>query len=188
MAAVRLGKDGALAAQDAHGRYQEAVFRGAVFTACNVAAQALTVALATTYTGLVIANPVGSGKNLVILSANFIQSAAPSSFAALFLIAGGSSTGILTHTTPLAAPGIQKALISGAAQYGTKGDDVHLLIERAASTFRIARFRPRPQSALRGCIWIPQWPCLSLSWERGVRHGARTGTIGGRSPRQQSGA
>ena len=115
MAAVRLGKDGALAAQDAHGRYQEAVYRGNVFTACNVAAQALSVALTTTYTGLVIANPIGSGKNLVILSANFIQSAAPSSFAALFLIAGGSSTGILTHTTPLAAPGIQKALVGSGA-------------------------------------------------------------------------
>jgi len=87
----------------------------ATFSASNVAAQAVSVALATTYTGLCISNPVGSGFNLQMIGAQYALSVAPAAIASLHLIAGGSSAGVATHTTPLAAPGIQCAIISANA-------------------------------------------------------------------------
>ncbi|MEO6293047.1 MAG: hypothetical protein ABIO88_10565, partial [Burkholderiaceae bacterium] len=41
---------------DAHGRYLTAALEGRLFSASNVAAQAVSVALATTYTGLCLSN------------------------------------------------------------------------------------------------------------------------------------
>lgn len=121
---LRLSRDSSQVVQDSHGRYQEASLRGNVFTASNVAAQAVSVALTTTYTGLCLSNPVGSIKNLVLLTGQYALTVAPVAIASLHLIAGGSSAGVTVHTTPLAAPGIQRALIgpqSGVAgQAGTQ--------------------------------------------------------------------
>lgn len=108
-------KKGSVYVQDFGARYAEAVIAGSVFSASNVAAQAVSVALATTYTGLCLSNPVGSGKRAIILSASYAISVAEAAIATQHLIAGGSSTGVITHTTPLAAPGIQSALIGAAA-------------------------------------------------------------------------
>lgn len=120
---IRQSRDGSMVSQDSHGRYQEAAIRGFVFTASNVAAQAVSVALTTTYTGLCLSNPVGNNKSLVLLTGQYALSVAPVAIASLHLIAGGSSAGVTVHTTPLASPGIQKALIgpqSGVAgQSGT---------------------------------------------------------------------
>ena len=52
---------------DSHGKYYEAVKAGRVFVAANQAAVAVTAALATTYTDLVVENPATSGKDLVLL-------------------------------------------------------------------------------------------------------------------------
>ena len=48
------------------GKYKEAALAGRLFSVANQAAVAVTAAMATTWTGLGIANPAGSGKNLVI--------------------------------------------------------------------------------------------------------------------------
>lgn len=108
----RGGRSGETSVADAHGRYMEAVKRGNVYIAHNVAAQAVSVALATTYTGLVLSNPVGSGKDLVLLGAQFAISVAEVAVASQHLIGGWSATAV-THTTPLAAPGIQNAYLGG---------------------------------------------------------------------------
>ena len=108
---IRMGSTSETIVGQAHGKYYEACIRGNVFTACNVAAQAVSVALNTTYTGLMVSNPVGSGKNLVMISGNYGMSIAQAAIATLHMIAGGSSAGIVTHTTALAAPGIQRAMI-----------------------------------------------------------------------------
>ena len=79
------------------------------FTASNVAAQAVSVALTTTYTGLCLSVAPGRNKRLKMLAAQYALSVAPAAIASLHLIAGGSSAGIVTHTTDLAAPGIQSA-------------------------------------------------------------------------------
>ena len=86
-----------------------------VFTASNVAAQAVSVALTTVYTGLCISNPIGSGKILEVIGGQYAVSVAEVAIATQHLLAGGSSTGVITHTTPLAAPGIQRALIGQGA-------------------------------------------------------------------------
>lgn len=97
----RFDRSRALVTQDAHGRYAEAVRRGNVFVAHNVAAQAVSVALATTYTGLVLANPLGSAKNLEILAAGFALTVAPAAIASLHLIGGNSVSTDVVHTTPV---------------------------------------------------------------------------------------
>lgn len=96
------------------GKYAEAARRGLLFAASNVAAQAVTVALATTYTGLLVYNPAGSGKRMILLKAKYALSVAPAAIASLHLLR--VPTGTYTHTTPLAAPGIVSAKIgSGLA-------------------------------------------------------------------------
>lgn len=64
--ALRLGTEGGLVL-DSHGKYYEAVKAGRVFSAANQAAVAVTAAMATTYTGLVVENPSTSEKDLVML-------------------------------------------------------------------------------------------------------------------------
>jgi hypothetical protein len=48
------------------GKYVEAAMAGRLFSVANQAAVATTAALATTWTGLGVCNPTGSGKNLII--------------------------------------------------------------------------------------------------------------------------
>lgn len=116
------GITGAQRTQDAHGRYMQAVLEGRVFSASNVAAQAVSVALTTTYTGLCISNPAGNTKNFAILGCQYALSVAPAAIASLHLIAGYSSAGVVTHTAALAAPGIQSTFINGAANSTAKAD------------------------------------------------------------------
>lgn len=107
---ARGGRTGETMTADTHGRYMEAVLRGNVFIASNVAAQAVSVALTTTYTGLCLSNPLGSGKNLVLLGVQYAITVAEVAVASQHLIGAFSPTAV-THTTPLAAPGIQNAFI-----------------------------------------------------------------------------
>lgn len=117
-----LGTDkGVLYVQDHLARYADAVIRGEVFTASNVGAQAVSVALATVYTGLCLSNPITSGKRAIIIAAQYAISVAEAAVASQHLIAGGSSAGVVTHTTPLAAPGIQRALIGAGSGVDAAG-------------------------------------------------------------------
>ena len=109
----RADKTGAQIISSIHGDYAESVLRLDVHTACNVAAKAISVGLTTTYTGLCLSNPAGSGKNLVMLLAQYAISVAEAAIAPQFLIAGYSSAGIVTHTVALPAPGIQNGFING---------------------------------------------------------------------------
>lgn len=52
--------------KQAGGKYADAALKGRLFCVSNQAAVATTAALATTWTGLGVANPTGSGKLLVI--------------------------------------------------------------------------------------------------------------------------
>lgn len=69
--ALRSGKDGALIVAQGGGKYEEDVRQGRVFVAANQAAVALTAAMATTYTGLVLGNPTSSLVDLVLLRFGF---------------------------------------------------------------------------------------------------------------------
>ncbi len=104
------------------GKYADASRRGNLFMAASTAAVTTTVALATTYTGLAISNPAGSGKVLSIRGFRFALSVAPVAIASLHLIGGYSAAGVVTHTTPLASPGIQNCLI-GAVETSVANAD-----------------------------------------------------------------
>jgi hypothetical protein len=74
---------------------------GPVFGAANQAATTWSVALNTTFTGLVLSNPAGSAKDLRILRVGFALSVAPVAIAKIGLFTGFLAAGIATHTTPL---------------------------------------------------------------------------------------
>lgn len=95
-------KTGEQAISNTHARYAEALRNGRIWHAGNQAAQAVSVALATTYTGLVIYNPVGSGVIAVPLKTKYALSVAPAAISAIGLIVGFAATGGVTaETTPL---------------------------------------------------------------------------------------
>ena len=98
----RLGHTGEFIVQELHGRYVESMARSAMFTATNQAAQAVSAALATTYTGLLIYNPPGSGILIAINKLKLALSTAPTTSAAIGLIAGFSATGGVTAQTTAA--------------------------------------------------------------------------------------
>lgn len=95
---LNVSRQGDLAFQSAGSDYQELALRGFIYSASNQAAQAVSVALATTYTGLCLSNPLNSKYNLVLLGCNFALTVAPAAIASLHLIGGFSSTTNVTHT------------------------------------------------------------------------------------------
>src|ERR1700745_332810 len=110
---LRAEKTGAVVVQDAHGRYQEAVYRGGVFVAANQAAQALSTALSTTQTGFTLTNPAGSGKLLVLLDACIALASAPGGISDIVWAANVNPAATAgTQTTPLT---VRNALLGNAA-------------------------------------------------------------------------
>lgn len=99
---LRMGRTGDGIFTQLHGRYFEQGARGRIFTAANQAAQAVSAALATTYTGLLVYNPVGSGVALVPLRWKYAMSLAPAASASIGLIGGwAAGGGVTAFTTPL---------------------------------------------------------------------------------------
>jgi hypothetical protein len=96
---VSLGRQGDLLASEFWPRYYSSAYRGLKYNAANQAAQAVSVALATTYTGLLLYNPLVSGVNLVPTKLKFALSVAPAGIAALGLLQGYAATGGVTAQT-----------------------------------------------------------------------------------------
>lgn len=101
---MRTGATGEVIVQELHGRYYEQMARGKLWSAANQAAQAISVALATTYTGLLLYNPVGSGKILVPNKFKFALQVAPAAIAPLGLLCGFAATGGVTAQTTKLVP------------------------------------------------------------------------------------
>jgi hypothetical protein len=96
----RLDKDGNLAVANYGGKYVDAVLAGRMFIAANQAAVALTAAFATTYTGLVLENPVGSGKNMILHEVTYASTVAVPTAAALGLMTGADAGDAASAITP----------------------------------------------------------------------------------------
>lgn len=101
---ARGGKTGELNTSDAHARYQEAVYRG------NVYSLSISAATPTAYVGaaggtplLSAHNPTGSGKNLVLLGASLGLNASASAAGAVLgnIWVGPSATPTGTAATPV---------------------------------------------------------------------------------------
>lgn len=84
---ARSDKTGAIASVDAHGRFQEAVLQGGVYIGANLGGTPVTTqaGLSATTPALTLYNPVGSGVNLVLLTATVNFTAAPAAAAAVWL-------------------------------------------------------------------------------------------------------
>lgn len=64
---IRFGRDSELVVGQAHGKYYESVLRGGVFAGATAAAGVAPGTAIGTTTPYTLANPAGSGKNLVVL-------------------------------------------------------------------------------------------------------------------------
>lgn len=121
---LKLDKNNNLQVSLSTAKYQNAVLDGNVYFATNQIARTWSVALATTHTGLVVSNPVTSGKNLVILKVGFTLSVAPVAIATIGLFTGYSTAGIVTHTTPLTP---QNCLIGNGSGLATADEAATLV-------------------------------------------------------------
>src|SRR5260221_313471 len=121
---LRATYDTSAGVQDTHGRYQEAVQRGNVFYGVNTAAQALSVA-SSTYTGLVIQNPAGSGKNLVLLEIIWCSTVTITATGAIILGWGASQVAgvpvVLTTGNSSGPAGLSAIVGSNAASVAKVG-------------------------------------------------------------------
>jgi len=95
-------------------RYAALVQAGVVFSGANTAAQALSVN-STTFTGLAVSNPAGSGKNLIILDVSVALAAAVGAVSAIVLgsaaavaLAAGNSAGPNPMLVGSAVPSVAK--------------------------------------------------------------------------------
>jgi hypothetical protein len=98
---ARAGRTGDLIITELHGRYFEQTRSNRMFSAANQASQALSVGLATAYTGCLLYNPPGSNKALV---PNFVKFAllSATTFAAIGLLGGWAAAGgVTTQTTAI---------------------------------------------------------------------------------------
>ncbi len=114
---LRLSHSGALVVSQG-GKYADAALAGRVFNVANQAAIATTAALATTWTGLCVGNPVGSGVNVRLIAFGFPLTLAGPAAGAI-----GIMTGTQTTTASLTP---RNALIGGPASkvYANAGQTI----------------------------------------------------------------
>lgn len=98
--AFRQGKGGEAITGELHARYYETNYRRALMTGANQSGQTTTVGFATTYTGLCLSNPLGSGYNLVLTKADVTFSIVPAAVMAVGIMTGYNASTNVAHTTP----------------------------------------------------------------------------------------
>ena len=98
---VRVGNTGELVVQNLHADLYEAAARGNIYAGSNLAGTTTTVGFATTHTGLCLANPLGSGKNLVLLRVKYGAVVAQSAALVFGLQTGYSAITNVVQTTPM---------------------------------------------------------------------------------------
>jgi len=96
---ARMGRQGDLISSELHGRYRESAYRRNIFVGSNGATPTVTtVALATTYTGLALINPISSTVNLSVLKVGVSFLVVFPAVATVGVMAGWSSTGTTTFS------------------------------------------------------------------------------------------
>ena len=143
-----LGSLGEALVSEVLGRYYTLAYNGLVFTASHSAAQALSVNSGT-FTGLAVANPTNSGKNLVLLDAGLAIAAA----------AGAVSTPRLGYATTVAltsgnAVGPTAAIVGQAGGVAKVG---------ASCTFGAT---PTTLRALAGLQWITGGTSIAMLYSK----------------------
>lgn len=122
---LQIDKQGGLLRSGLHGDNYNQAYNGNLFRGANPTPVTLSAALATTYVGLCLSNPVGSTKNLAVRNVGAVTIIAPATFLALGLIVGWIAGGVTAHTTPLTpAP----SLINGVGVPLAKLDSAATLV------------------------------------------------------------
>jgi hypothetical protein len=117
-APARAGQLGDMIVSELHGRYYETNYRRNKFYGSNGAVPSVTtVALATTYTGLVLYNPAGSTVNCSIDKVGVSFLVAFTAAATVGLMVGYSAAGIVTASAA-ASPGASSFVGIGANPQG----------------------------------------------------------------------
>jgi hypothetical protein len=113
---IRQARDASAVVQDSHGRYQEAVIRGNVFFACNQAGIAAGTGLATAAKNMTLYNPLGSGKNLVLLEITLAMTVIPAADPGAIMLAANLPTPVVPAApATVTAETVQNALLGGPA-------------------------------------------------------------------------
>lgn len=154
--AVRGGKQGDMIVSELHGRYYETNVTGNLFSVnTQGTGVTTTAALATTWTGLGISNPAGSGVNLVLNKFTCSQFAVGA--AATIGIMGGTgvlAVSLIAQSRIIGAAGLSKANASASATISTP-----LLIATFAQTGSLATtgygLTPGLVVDLEGSVIIP---------------------------------
>lgn len=100
-ATARLDNLGGLAATQLLPRYYETTYRRSMFTIANQTGVTTSAALSTSYTGLVLQNPVGSQFNIVLTKVGYAFTVAPTAAVTVGLMTGVNTS---TFTTNLVTP------------------------------------------------------------------------------------
>lgn len=118
---ARGGKQGDTIVSELHGRYYETTYRGAMFSGAVVGATT-SAGLATTATGLILSNPLGSGVNVVVNKVGYSFIVAFAAAAAIGIATGFHAATAVVQTTPITprpqlfnGSGTGKALLASAA-------------------------------------------------------------------------
>lgn len=105
-----------------HGRYYNAAYGGGLpgnmFGVANQAAVSTTAAFATTFTGLSVANPAGSGVNLEVLFMSAAQFAVGAAAAVGYMTGSGASAGSLIPRNSVVGGPTSKAIASAGSTLG----------------------------------------------------------------------
>lgn len=110
---ARADRQGGACVTELNSRYYENAYRGLMYASSNSAAQALSLTGTTTYTGMVVYNNPGSGKNLVLTEAIFTPTTAETGVGGVLLFSQPVAASLPTLTTTNVANGAFSTLLNG---------------------------------------------------------------------------
>jgi len=141
------------------GKYRNATLDGRMFSVANQAAVITTAALAATYTGLSVCNPLASGKNLVMCGFNFGTGVAVTVATSIGIMGGGSgsaaATAIITIQNMLLGGGGSSALADDAVVFTTTPVLLQLVAEGWTQATTAGSIGPIHHVDLDGSIVVP---------------------------------
>lgn len=152
------GVQGDLLSSNMHGDLYNRAYTGALFLGANPTAVTTSVGLATTCVGLILSNPAGTGKNLILRRAGAALVVVPTAFTGFSLITGFVAGGITVHTTALT---IQNPIVGGAVTASVaKLDSAATLVGTPVYSMVLAATTSATTGAgfstdLQGCVIIP---------------------------------
>ncbi len=148
------GASGDILGTEFNPRYYEQTVRGNMFSVANQAAVTTSTTLNTTFTGLAVANPAGSGVNLVFTKFSCAQFAVGAAAVVSIAAGAGAAAGSLTIRNRLYGGAASKAVASAGATIAAP-----ILIMPVGSSGSVATtgygLQPNISVDLEGSLIIP---------------------------------